>query len=290
MREILNGIIDMHVHNGPSTASRKYNTAEFCIEADKVGFKAFITKDHYFPSCMTAIQTNSILDGKVKTKAYGSLILNNSVGGITLKAVDAACAMDVKYISLPTLSSANHIEFYKGKKFPGESESMTIEEKPIDFIDEKGNLTPEIEALLKYLSTKEFAPILATGHGSKEEIDAVVNRGAELGVKILLNHPYYGFDAQTKYVEQWAKLGAYVELTAIYFLMEGTKSNGVLSDLFARVPMEQFVLDSDMGQANIESSIDGLYKFIEILMKDLKLTEKQINLIGKEIPAKLMGI
>ena len=131
MKEILNGIIDMHVHNGPSTALRKYNTAEFCIEADKAGYKAFITKDHYFPSVMTAMQTNTILEGKVKTKAYGSLILNNSVGGITLKAVDVACAMDVKYLSLPTLSSGNHIEFYKGRQFPGASQTMTVDETPI---------------------------------------------------------------------------------------------------------------------------------------------------------------
>ena len=223
MREILNGIIDMHVHNGPSTAPRKYNTAEFCLEADKAGYKAFITKDHYFPSVMTALQTNSLLEGKVKTRAYGSLILNNSVGGITLKAVDVACAMDVKYLSLPTLSSANHIEFYKGKKFPGESKFMTIEETPICLIDKKGNLTPEIESLLQYLARKEFAPVLATGHGSREEIDAVVNRASELGVKVLLNHPYYGFDAQTRFVEGWARLGAYVELTAVWFLLEGNR-------------------------------------------------------------------
>ena len=142
MKEILNGIIDMHVHNGPSTALRKYNTAEFCLEADKAGYKAFITKDHYFPSMMTAMQTNSLLEGKVKTRAYGSLILNNSVGGITLKAVDVACAMDVKYLSLPRLSSGNHIEFYKGRQFPGASTSMTIDEIPICLIDNKGNLTP----------------------------------------------------------------------------------------------------------------------------------------------------
>ena len=290
MKEILNGIIDMHVHNGPSTAARKYNTAEFCIEADKAGYKAFITKDHYFPSVMTAMQTNSILEGKVKTRAYGSLILNSSMGGINLKAVDVACAMDVKYLSLPTISSANHIEFYKGRKFPGESKSMTIEETPISLTAKNGNLTPEVESLLQYLSQKEFAPVLATGHGSKEEIDAVMNRAAELGVKILLNHPYYGFDAQPQFVEAWAKLGAYVELTAVWFLMEGSKSYNVLSELFSRVPMEQFVLDSDLGQANLESPIDGMYRFIEILMNEFKITEEQINLIGKEIPSKLMGI
>jgi hypothetical protein len=290
MREILKGIVDMHVHNGPSTAARKYNTAEFCLEADKAGYKAFITKDHYFPSVMTAMQTNSLLEGKVKTKAYGSLILNNSVGGIALKAVDVACAMDVKYLSLPTLSSANHIEYYKGRKFAGESMLLTIEETPISLIDKKGNLTPEIENLLQYLSRKERAPILATGHGSREEIDAVVNRASELGVKILLNHPYYGFDAQIKFVEGWAKLGAYVELTAVWFLMQGSKSYGVISDLLSKIPMEKFVLDSDLGQAKNESPVDGLYRFIEILMQEFKVTEQQINLIGKETPSKLMGI
>jgi hypothetical protein len=167
---------------------------------------------------------------------------------------------------------------------------MTIEENPIYFIDKNGNLTPEIENLLQYLAGKEYAPVLATGHGSREEIDAVIYRASELGVKILLNHPYYGFDAQTRFVEEWAKQGAYVELTAVWFLLEGTKSYGVLSDLLSRIPLEKFVLDSDMGQANLESSIDGLYKFIEILMQEFKLTEQQIDLIGKEIPSKLMGI
>lgn len=49
MREILNGMIDMHVHNGPSNAKRLFNTGAFCIEADKAGYKAFITKESLFP-------------------------------------------------------------------------------------------------------------------------------------------------------------------------------------------------------------------------------------------------
>ena len=165
-----------------------------------------------------------------------------------------------------------------------------MKKRPFHLIDKKGNLTPEIENLLQYLARKEHAPILATGHGSKEEIDAVVNRASELGVKILLNHPYYGFDAQIKFVEGWAKLGAYVELTAVWFLMQGSKSYGVISDLLSRIPMEKFVLDSDLGQAKNESPVDGLYRFIEILMQEFKVTEQQINLIGKETPSKLMGI
>lgn len=289
MKDILNGIVDMHVHNGPSAVKRKYNTAEFCIQADKAGYKAFINKDHYYPSMMTAIQTNLLLEGKVKTKVYGGLVLNNSVGGINLKAVDIACQMDAKYLSLPTISAASHIKHYEGFKFPGFSPSV-VEEVPIHFIDDKGNLTPEIEKLLQYLAKKENAPILATGHGNKEELDAVVNRAYELGVKLYLHHPYFGFDAKTEYIEGWAKLGAYVEITALWFLLEGEKSYGVLSDLFSMVPMEQLVLTSDLGQPDFEPPTEGMYRFIEILAKEFNITEDQINLIGKETPSKLMGI
>lgn len=288
-RQILEGIIDMHVHNGPSNAKRKYDTGEFCMEADKAGYKAFITKDHYFPSMMTAMQTNSLLAGKVKTKAYGSLILNNSVGGINVKAVDAACAMDAKYLSLPTISAANHIEFYKGKAFPGAA-NMAVDENPIDFLDKNGVLVPEIEAVLQFLSKVENAPVLATGHGSREEQDAVIRRAAELNVKVLVNHPYYGFDCRLDDIERWAtKFGAFIELTAVCFL-PNDKFHAFLGGIIERVPIEKLVMDSDMGQANIESPIEGTYKFIQLLVEKYGLSEADINKIGKENPAMLMNI
>ena len=295
MREILQGYVDMHVHNGPSNVNRLFNTGEFALEADKVGCFAFITKDHYFPSVMTAMQANSLLEGKVKTKAYGSLILNNSVGGICLKAVDAACALDVKYVSLPTISAANHIKYYAGRPFPG-SKGMVLEEKPIAFIQEDGSLTDEVEALLQFLSNMENAPLLATGHGAREEQDAVVSRAAELNVAVLVNHPYYGFDVRMEDLERWAALGAYIELTAICF-RAGAKTapdfvgdHAFLEKLFQCVPVERLVLDSDMGQPGLISPVEAVYEFIQILMKDYRFTEAQINMIAKTTPRKLMHI
>lgn len=288
MRELLNGIIDMHVHNGPSNAKRLFDTGEFCREADSAGYRAFITKDHYFPSMMTAAQANSLLEGRTQVKAYGSLILNNSVGGINLKAVDAACQLDCKYLSLPTISAGNHIDFYQGKSFPG-SAALSVPEKPLAFLTEAGGLVPEIESLLQYLAQKEKAPVLATGHGSREEQDAVIRRAAELGVRILVNHPYYGFDARVEDIADWARLGAFIELTAVCFI-HNDKFHDFLGKLIEQVPMEQFVLDSDMGQADLESPVEGVYQFIQLLMKKFGLSEKEINLIGKENPAKLMNL
>ena len=215
------------------------------------------------------------------------MILNNSVGGITLKAVDAACALDVKYVSLPTISAANHLEFYKGKVFPGAG-SAVVKETPIPFLDEKGVLAPEIEDVLQYLAKKENAPVLATGHGSREELDAVIQRAAELHVKVLLNHPYYGFDARVEDIVRWAKLGTFIELTAVCFVTD-EKLHDFLGKILERVPMKCFVLDSDMGQAELESPVEGMYKFIQLLMRKYGLREADINLIGKDTPSKLMG-
>jgi hypothetical protein len=285
----------MHCHNGPSNVGRLFDTGAFAIEADKAGYKAFITKDHYFPSMMTAMQTNSLLEGKVKTKAYGSLILNNSVGGVCLKAVDAACALDVKYLSLPTISAANHIRYYEGRAFPG-SKGMIIDEKPISMIDKDGNISPDIEALLQFLSKLENSPVLATGHGSREEQDAIIRRGEELCVPILVNHPYYGFDVHIEDIIRWAKLGAYIELTATNFLPEKKQpfdfcgNRAFWEKLFSNVSVEKLVLDSDLGQPKNISPIEGVYQCIQILMKDYGFTEDQINTIGKKTPAKLMHI
>lgn len=296
MREILQGYIDMHVHNGPSNVNRLFNTGEFALEADKVGCRAFITKDHYFPSMMTALQANSLLEGKVKTRAYGSLILNNSIGGICLKAVDAACALGVKYLSLPTISAANHIRYYNGRPFPG-SKGMILDEAPITMIKEDGSPSDDVEALLQFLSKLDVKPVLATGHGSREEQDAVVRRGAELGVPILVNHPYYGFDARLDDLEKWASLGAYIELTAICFLPDAKNpppgfvgDHAFMEKLYERVPVEKFVIDSDMGQPAFESPVEGIYKFIQVLMGDYGFTEAQINTMIKDTPAKLMNL
>ena len=295
VKELLDGYIDMHVHNGPSNVPRLFNTGEFAVEADKVGCRAFITKDHYYPSMSVAAQANSLLEGKVKTTAYGSLILNNSIGGICMKAVDAACAMGVKYVSLPTISAANHIKYYEGRAFPG-SKGMLIEEKPIITVKPDGKVTDEVEELIQYLAHMEEPPVLATGHGSREEQDAAITRACELGVPVLVNHPYYGFDVHKEDIVRWAEMGAYIELTAINFVpglvvpddFVGTKP--FMEYLFERISIDRFVVDSDMGQRILPSPVEGVYKFVKILMDEYGFAKNQIDTMVKHTPAKLMHL
>ena len=55
-------------------------------------------------------------------------------------------------------------------------------------------------------------------------------------------------------------------------------------------PLEQMILDSDMGQRGNGSPVEGMYRFIRLLMDKFGLSEEDINLIAKTNPAKLLGV
>lgn len=287
MREILQGVIDLHVHAGPSVAVRAVDAAEMLREAVAAGYKAFVVKDHYFPTMMSAQLVEKHL-GSDKIKVFGGLALNNSVGVFNLKAIDVAYNMGAKFVYMPTVSSNHHITEHKGH-FPG-SGASSVDEKPIVYVDEKGDLCDEVKELVKYMAAKPEL-ILATGHGSAREIDALISEAAKEGVrKIFVNHPHFLIGATMEQVEKWAKLGAYIEINAGVFPPFLDVPLDVITKIMEIVPPEQIVIDSDLGQKKNGSPVEGLYKFIQVLMKDLKVTEQQINLMTKETPAKLLGL
>lgn len=288
MREILRGAIDLHVHAGPSVARREVDAGDMLKEGLECGYRAFVVKDHYFPTMMSAQLVEKHL-GSDKIKVFGGIALNNSVGGINVKAVDAAYAMGAKFVYMPTVSANHHIEEHKGH-FPGAG-AMSLNEKPIIYIDQKGNLQQEVKDLVEYVAKTDL--ILATGHGSVNELEALIPAAIEAGVKkVFVNHPFFLIGASVEQIAKWAKMGAYIELNACVFPPSkfGSVSFEVLSKIFETVSIDKLVLDSDFGQKGNGSPVEGLYTFIQILMKDLKITEEQINKMLKNTPAKLLGL
>lgn len=289
MREILQGIVDLHVHAGPSVAKREVDAGDMLKEAVEAGYRAFVIKDHYFPTMMSATLVEKHL-GNGKIKVFGGIALNNSVGGLNVKAIDSAYGMGAKFVYMPTVSANHHIQEHKGH-FPGAG-SAAVEEKPMVYVDENGNLDAAVYDVLNYIAQKPDL-ILGTGHGSVREIDALIPAAVQAGVKkILINHPFYLIGASMEEIAKWAKMGVYIELNACVFPPSkfGVTPFDIAAKLFENVPLEQIVIDSDYGQNGNGSPVEGLYTFIQILTKDLKVTEQQINLMAKETPAKLLGI
>ena len=293
MREILKGIVDVHVHAGPSVAKREVDAAEMLRDAVGAGYRAFVVKDHYFPTMMSAQIVEKHL-GEGKIKVFGGLALNNSVGGINVKAVDSAYGMGAKFIYMPTVSAANHIEKHKGHAFVG-SGASSVEERPIVYADKDGKLLKEVHEVLAYVAQKPDL-ILATGHGSAREIDALVPAAVAAGVKkIFINHPHFLIGADIPTIARWAKAGCYIELNACVFPPQASGKPdevplAIAQRILENVPLEQLVVDSDFGQKGNGSPVDGLYRFIKALMVDIGVTEAQIDMMAKKTPAKLLGI
>lgn len=290
MYEILNGAIDLHVHAGPSVARREVDAGDMLKEAVKYGYRAFVVKDHYFPTMMSANLVEKHL-GDQNVKVFGGICLNNSVGGINLKAVDAAYGMGAKFVCMPTVSTYHHAYKHQGGHFLGAGK-LAVEEKLMTYIDASGKLLPEVMEVLRFIAAKPDL-MLYTGHGSLREVGALVEVAAAAGVKkILVNHPFYLVEAGIEDMVRWSKLGAYIEVNAVVF--RPTKANRVpmetAGQVFAKVPIEQIVLDSDYGQQGNGSPAEGLGKYIQRLQEELGVSDRQIEIALKQNPAKLLGL
>lgn len=288
-RDILKGIIDIHVHAGPSVAKRAVDAADMLKEACAAGYRGFLVKDHYFPTCMGTKMVQEHCDAQ-GVEIYSAMCLNNSIGLFNPLAVDAAINMGAKIIYFPTVSSKNHIDHHKGN-FVGAGK-MSVPETPVVYVDENGEMDPMAIECLKVIAKHDVC--LGTGHGTAWEVDHLVEKAKELGVKkILVNHPHFHIGATYEQMKKWADMGAFIELNVCVFKCGaklGPLEDHILGEMLEAVPLQQMVLDSDMGQNGNGSAVEGLYNFIRLLIEKYGLTEDDINLIAKKNPAILMGL
>ena len=286
MNPILEGIVDLHIHAGPSVAERKVDAVEMLRSAEEAKYKAFVVKDHYFPAMFSTTITQKHLS-KQGVQVFSGICLNNSIGGFNLLAVDVAYNMGAKFVCMPTISALCHIKKHEGKNFAGAG-NVVQPEVPIYYIDADKKLLPPVKELLEYLSSRPDL-ILYTGHGTAEEVDVLVHEAVKYGIhKILVNHPYFTVNASLEQIIEWSKLGAYIELCgSIFRKPEPAVNLGMILD---NVSLDQIVLDSDSGQKGGSAPVERLERSIHILMDEHGLTEKDIQKIAKDTPSYLLGI
>lgn len=294
-RKFLNGVIDIHIHAGPSVANRKVDAYEMLRQAEDAGYAGFLVKDHYVSSAHGCLMIEKHFS--TGCRVFSSVAMNNSNGGFNIVALDTAYNMGAKIAYMPTVSSKLHIDSHKGKAFHG-SGGMTVEEKEIYYIDENGNINdPKLLKVLDYLGEHPDL-VLATGHGTWQEIDALIPEAFKRGVKkILVNHPNFQVNAPTEKIVSWAKQGAFIEVTAMEHGMVLEDRDDLFNsiDLVKRLmdagtPVSQIVIDSDFGQAVSPYPVDGLYKYLNLLYETVGISEEDLTTMTKDNPAYLMGL
>lgn len=289
----MKNVVDIHVHAGPSVAKRRVDAGDMLLDAQKAGYRGFVSKDHYFPTMMGTDMVTKFL-GNGSCEAFGCIVLNNAVGGVNIYAVDAACAMGAKIVFMPTISALNHINHHTKNKFVGAG-ALKIQEKPIYYLDEQGELKPEVVQVLEFLAQNYPEVTLGTGHGTVAEINKLIDKAVELGLqKILVNHPFFNIDATIDDMVRWADQGAMIELNAVVFDDVVPASHhlpfDIAKEVYNRVGYQRIVVDSDMGQASNVPPTEGLQKFAGLLIEKCGATEEQLKVVMHDNPAWLIGI
>lgn len=294
--KILSGACDMHLHSGPSLVPRSVDDVEAVQKYTEAGLAAVVIKDQYFMSTQRAHYINTYIFKGTHTKAYGSIALNNTVGGLSPHVVDAAIKSGAKVVWMPTVSSEKHVKraienakkgqpHLKGVPLP---KNPLFPEIPLKIIDPNGKLLPQISDICRLIAEADI--VLGSGHISLEETRLLVDEAKRRGVKkIIVDHPNILGYRKEDMLEMTDK-GALIELVAAVALVE---PGGIeeLVDLIKTITPERVVLVSDLGQpaAPFPKPIEGLKDLVNKLL-DAGISEKDLNTILKKNPRHLLSL
>jgi hypothetical protein len=280
----LKGMYDLHIHASPSIVRRKFTALEALKLASGEGMAGILLVDHAYNTESMAQALNELGYG---ARIFGTILLNEAVGGLNPSVVEAALGLGTKQIQMPTYSSRNHEEKFGGnqKNFPYKTRT-----KGIYILDDRGRLIPEVEEILELL--KGSGSFLGTGHLSAGEMEVLIHRAETLKVRVIVNGASnestgLSISAQKKmagdYVFMEHDYGVLVRVsekrTPIESVVEQIREAGA----------ERCVIATDAGQMGFPDPISCLREFLKQLMEK-GITEREIDLMTRGNPRFLLGI
>lgn len=302
--EILKGVIDVHVHGAPlgSWLAGRPSMVETCIEASEAGMKALVFKDHNTMTNNCAIIVQEFLEKIRKEKeaigekftpveVYGGTVLNDTIGGMNPKAVEVALGYGrCKEIWLPSLDAKHQ------KNAMGLDCGIAVADA--------GELTFEMKKILGLIaeynnnSTGDRCS-LSTCHVSNEEKVAVLDYVNKKGmdVDVLMDHVTQELTVVTPAeAKEMIDKGAYLEFAETScipwpgmqdWIIAFDYSMNLIKELIKEKGPDHLVLITDAGQPG-NKPVPGWKSFIKTLLSQ-GVSEKDINIMAKNVPAKLLG-
>ncbi len=283
--DLMKGSIDMHIHFNPdSLIVRRQDALELAYSARDLGMRGLVLKAREFNTVPLALLVSKLVP---EVQVFGSLTLDNEVGGLNPAGVQAAARMGAKIIWMPTVTAANskaRTESHMGLKLPGDGQYI---------LDSKGKLKAEVGEIFQIV--KDFDIVLASGHLSPHETFALVEEAQRIGfTKMVVTHALQSqlFDSGLSMdeIKQLAGGGAYIE--HCFWGWMPTVSQADPKQIVESVKAtgaEKCIMSSDFGQVFHPPAPEGLRLFIATMLRN-GLDEKDIELMVKTNPAKLLGL
>ena len=281
MENVMQGIIDMHIHAAPDVRARKLDDLELMEASVQRGVRAIVLKSHNVPTADRAYLVNRVAAEKypdVKFTAFGGLCLNRPVGGLNPDAVETSLKLGAKVIWLPTNTAENH--YRKNGKDPSKGVVVTRDGKAVDELQ-------DIFALVK-----QYNAVLATGHIGAEECFPVVEAARAAGVeKIVITHPEFWVVGMTP--EQQADIVRKYDV-----LLESVYAQPVNGSYKINIPdniaamkasgPEHFVISTDSGQTVNPYWYESYTTYFKAVSE--VFTSEQVRRMTHDNPAWLLDI
>lgn len=158
MRELLNGVYDLHIHTSPDVVPRKYSDLELARRLAERGMAGCAIKCHYFD---TAARAGLLMAQFPQLDVAGGVTLNRSVGGLNPDAVERSAQAGGRMVWFPTLEAQSY-QRYQHRNDPeaGLSRFLTV-------CDEEGKLLPQALEVLDIAARHHM--VVGTGHVGAEE-------------------------------------------------------------------------------------------------------------------------
>jgi hypothetical protein len=266
----LTGVFDLHIHAAPDLHPRCVDDLDAVRQASAAGMAGILLKSHYTMTADRARIAEKVVCG---TKVFGSLALNDAVGGLNPAAVEVALRSGAREIFMPTISAAN---------------SRTQRERGISILDAAvKNALREILALIK-----QYDVILGTGHLSREEIHVLVSMALDQGLqRIVITHPEHPLIALS--VEEQQGLGRKGIFFERCFACTFPRFGGIGLERMAadilRVSISSTLISTDLGIEGYPKPVEGMKSFIAGLQEH-GIGDGQIETMARRNPAFLLGI
>lgn len=268
----LQGVIDLHVHAGPDVRPRKLDAVALARAARAAGMRGLLLKSHHTITADLASLAEAVVGG---IRIFGSVTLNEAVGGLNPEAVRAAIALGAREIFMPTHSAANQ------RRFDGKTGGITI-------LNEGGRLRDEVKRILDLVAEADV--ILGCGHLAPEETLVLVRMARQAGIrKVLVTHPELHLVAIPLAMQQrMAAEGAFFERMHLHG-NSVTDARG-LAEITRAVRVQRTLLVTDLGRADYAvDSIQGMREFLDQLA-DQGFSQAEIDLMARRTPARLLGL
>ena len=279
----------MHAHTAPALFRRPWDDLELAKIAREYRMRGMVLKDH---DSSTTARAYYVGREYRDVDAFGSIVLNRSVGGINPHVAEAAIHYGAKVVFFPSNHSKWHAEYFGISDYPQLGRPKQQLPGPgVTVLGDDGALTADALKVIDLVA--DAGVCLATGHLSLEEIRLVVAAASQRGVKrVLVTHANWALcrlalDAQRDLIEQ----GAYLEYVAVScvspIFYEQPPSE--LAEWITALGSERLVLSSDLGQVAGPPHPEGIRELVAALL-DLGVPSDDLERMLKENPTHLLGI